>query len=73
MSTKLLTTSEAAAFAGVGQKLVGKWIDSGTLPGFKLPGGKQRPHRRTTAADLFAFLQRHGMPTPWKLMRLMRP
>ena len=42
----------------VPQKTVSKWVDSGLLAGYKLPGGGDR---RIKEADLREFMAKHGM------------
>lgn len=49
---KPLTTFEAARRLGVAFSTINNWIDSGTLPGFRTPGG----HRRIWPADFDAFV-----------------
>lgn len=55
---KLLTTGDVAKVAGVSARLVHKWIDSGILRGYRLPGSK---FRRVEPASLVLFLKQHGL------------
>ena len=43
---------------GVSNTTVLRWISTGQLPAFRLPGG----HYRIERDDLCAFLARHGIP-----------
>lgn len=54
-----LTTGQIAALCGVAPRTVSKWIDTGLLKGFRLPGSLDR---RVMLADLEAFVEAHGMP-----------
>jgi len=55
---KLLTTGDVAKVAGVSVRLVHKWIDSGILRGYRLPGSR---FRRIEPASLVLFLKQHGL------------
>lgn len=62
MSTErraVYTTGQVAALCRVTKRTVIKWIESGRLPGFRLPGST---HRRVAAAALAAFLKAHRLP-----------
>lgn len=53
------TTGEVARRCGVTKRTVVKWIESGRLRGYTIPGSR---HRRVAAADLAAFMKAHGIP-----------
>ena len=52
-------TGRVARICGVAARTASKWIDSGKLPGYRIPGSGDRRVRR---ADLVAFLQANAMP-----------
>lgn len=60
-----LTTGECAKFCCVSSKTVQKWLDTGLLRGFCIPGSL---HRRVPQNTLVKFLKKHGMPIPDELM-----
>jgi two-component system, OmpR family, response regulator len=53
------TTGQVARMCGVTKRSVIKWIDSGKLKGYTIPGSK---HRRVSRADLLSFMGAHGIP-----------
>lgn len=53
------TTGEVALICMVSVKLVNKWVDSGKLKGYRIPGGG---HRRVTQEALSRFLKENNMP-----------
>lgn len=55
----VFTTGKIAKVCRVSARTVSKWIDSGLLKGWRLPGGVDR---RVARSELVAFLARHGMP-----------
>jgi len=55
---KALTTGQVAAYCQVSTVTVWKWIKSGKLKAYTLPGG----HYRVRLDDLRSFLLAHGMP-----------
>ena len=59
MYKDILTTSEVARICNVSSSTVIKWIDSGVLKGFKIPGSKTR---RVTRKDLLEFMNEYGIP-----------
>ncbi|WP_218310986.1 response regulator [Alteromonas antoniana] len=61
---KTLTSGEIAAFCDVNLRTVIRWIESGKLKGFKLPG---RGNNRVLVDDFVDFLERHNMPVPQQL------
>lgn len=58
LGTKLFTTGIVARVAQVAPRTVAKWIDSGLLKGYPLPGSRDR---RVTRESLIRFLREHGM------------
>jgi two-component system, OmpR family, response regulator RpaA len=57
---KVYTTGQVAKICQVAPRTAGKWIDSGALPGYRIPGSQDR---RVTRAALLDFLAKHNMPT----------
>ena len=57
---KGFTTGEVADLCHVTIPTVIKWIDSGELEGFKIPGSK---NRRITRESLLAFMKKFKIPT----------
>lgn len=55
------TTGQVAGMCEVAPRTVTKWVDTGLLKGYRLPGSKDR---RIPHAILVAFLEHHGMPVP---------
>lgn len=60
----LLTSYQVGSLLQVNPSSVNKWIKDGRIPAFRTPGG----HRRIRASDLVAFLNKHSMPIPEKLV-----
>ena len=58
-SERYLTTGQVARACGVASRTAAKWIDSGLLKGFKIPGSRDR---RVAEADLLEFKKVHGIP-----------
>lgn len=56
-----LTTGEVAKVCSVAPRTVSKWVDSGMLRGYRVPGSRDR---RIPKRCLLAFMQQHGMPLP---------
>lgn len=52
---------DVARLCGVAHRTACRWVDTGILPGWKLPGCGDRRVRR---ADLLGFMQARGMPVP---------
>ena len=50
---KTLTTGDIAQYCDVNLRTVIRWIDNGSLKGYKLPGGG---NNRVTVKDFVAFL-----------------
>lgn len=55
----VLTTGEVAKICNVAPRTVSKWFDSGALPGYRIPGSKDR---RIPLNQLIRFMKQHGMP-----------
>ena len=53
------TAGQAARVCRASPRVVHKWVDSGLLKGYRLPGSKDR---RILRADLLKFLIAHGLP-----------
>lgn len=64
--TGVLTTGQVAWICAVSPRTIQKWIDTGHLPGWKIPGvgvGRRGGgDRRVEAIELAAFLEAHAMP-----------
>lgn len=58
---KSLTTGDIADYCDVNLRTVIRWIDKGSLKGYKLPG---RGNNRVTVADFVSFLKENNMPIP---------
>lgn len=52
------TTGKVARLCEVAPRTVSKWVDSGLLKGWRIPGSFDR---RINHADLVAFLRFHGL------------
>jgi excisionase family DNA binding protein len=59
--TKSLTTGEIANYCDVNLRTVIRWIDKGSLKGYKLPG---RGNNRVTTENFTAFLRENNIPIP---------
>ena len=53
------TTGEVARICHVAPRTVSKWVDTGQLRGYRIPGSRDR---RIPAENLLAFLRANGMP-----------
>ena len=60
MSEQVLTTGQVARICKVAPRTVSKWVDSGQLPGYRIPGSKDR---RVPMGELVRFMRAHGIPT----------
>ena len=67
---KTLTSGEIASYCDVNLRTVIRWIESGKLKGFKLPG---RGNNRVLVEDFVEFLERHDMPIPDALRGVASP
>jgi excisionase family DNA binding protein len=55
----VLTTGEVARLCNVAPRTVSKWVDTGQLRGYRIPGSKDR---RIPRQQLIRFMKAHGMP-----------
>jgi len=60
MHQHFFSTGDIAQLCGVAPRTVCKWIDTGQLKGFRIPGSKDR---RVTQASLESFMRSIGMET----------
>lgn len=56
---KVFTSGQAAKICKVAPRTLSKWVDSGRLVGYRIPGSNDR---RIPRANLIAFLKEHSMP-----------
>lgn len=56
---EVFTTGEAAKVCNVTIRTVIRWIDTGQLQGYKIPGSRDR---RVPRANLVRFMKDHGLP-----------
>lgn len=61
----VLTTGQVAKICGVVARTATHWIDTGRLPGYRIPGSRDR---RIPAGELLRFLRDNGMPVPPELL-----
>mgnify|MGYP003340045675 CR=1 FL=1 len=59
-SRNVLTTGEVAQICNVAARTVSKWIDTGRLEGYRIPGSRDR---RVTREALESFIRQNGLPT----------
>ena len=59
-SKSVLTTGEVAAICKVAARTVSKWIDTGRLEGYRIPGSRDR---RVTRDALDRFIRENGLPS----------
>lgn len=59
---RYLTTGDVAKICGVAPRTASRWIDTGEMPGYRLPGGSQR---RVEVEVVRRFLISHQMPVEW--------
>lgn len=57
------TTGMISKLCNVAPRTVSKWIDSGRLKGYRIPGSNDR---RVPVDVLVEFFKAHGMPLPWQ-------
>ena len=67
---KTLTSGDIANYLDVTQRTVIRWINSGQLKGFKLPG---RGNNRIQVVDFIKFLKNNAMPIPDQLQHELNP
>jgi len=63
-SWNLLSTGQIARLLHTCPRTVSKWVDSGRLPGYRLPLSTDR---RVTREALLEFLRRYNIPIPQEL------
>jgi len=56
---EVFTTGEAARLCNVTIRTVIRWVDAGTLKGYRIPGSRDR---RIPRANLIAFMRAHDLP-----------
>ncbi|HSW44059.1 MAG TPA: response regulator [Phycisphaerae bacterium] len=56
---EILTTGEVARICKVAPRTVSKWVDTGQLRGYRIPGSRDR---RIPLQHLIRFMRVHGMP-----------
>jgi excisionase family DNA binding protein len=56
---EVLTTGEVALICRVAPRTVSKWVDSGKLRGYRIPGSRDR---RIPLPQLIAFMRAHDIP-----------
>jgi two-component system response regulator VicR len=62
---KSLTTGDIAEYCDVNLRTVIRWIDKGSLKGYKLPG---RGNNRVTEENFLLFLKEYNMPISTKFL-----
>lgn len=66
MSKVSYSSGDVARFCDVTSRTVIRWIESGKLKAFKLPG---RGNNRIEEADLLSFFDANGIPTPKEFVK----
>ena len=61
---KIMTTFEAAKYAGLSYNTIKSWAKAGAIPYYKTPGG----HWRIRKSDLDAFLIERGIPVKGRIV-----
>ena len=61
---KTYSSGEIAKICDVNQRTVIRWIERGSLTGFKLPG---RGNNRVSRENLISFLNQYNFPLPTEL------
>jgi excisionase family DNA binding protein len=56
---EVLTTGEVAKICKVASRTVSKWFDTGQLPGYRIPGSRDR---RIPVNELVKFMKTHNIP-----------
>lgn len=60
---QIYTTGEIARLFQVAPRTAGKWIDTGLLAGYRIPGRTSKAgDRRATRAAVVAFAKKYGIP-----------
>ena len=67
---EVLTTGEVAKICNVSPRTVTKWVDTGQLRGYRIPGTK---YRRIPRQQLLRFMKVHAIPTDelWSEHRIL--
>ena len=63
LDRRTYTTGQIAGLLEVAPRTVGQWIDSGRLPGYRIPGSGFGD-RRVTREAIIRFCREKGMPCP---------
>ena len=58
----VMSTGQVASICKVAPRTVSKWIDSGALEGYRIPGGRER---RVTEEAFEKFVKSRGLPAEW--------
>lgn len=66
MQEDVITAGKAAKLAGVSNRTLCKWFDTGKIKGYRVP---ESTHRRIIKSSLLEFLKANGMPIPSELVR----
>lgn len=59
LEKQVLTTGEVAKICHVAPRTVSKWVDTGLLHGYRIPGSRDR---RIPLSQLVEFMRAYGMP-----------
>jgi excisionase family DNA binding protein len=65
----VLTTGDVARLCHVTARTVSKWFDTGVLPGYRIPGSRDR---RILRAELLRFMRDHNIPLDEPLGHALR-
>ena len=57
---RVFTTTEAAKALGFSNRTITRCVDSGILPGFRIPGST---HRRIPEDSLWTFIAKNDLPS----------
>lgn len=63
MQEGILTAGDVARICKVAPRTAQKWIDCGYLPGYRIPGGRER---RVTYEAFEEFIRKKGLPENWR-------
>lgn len=58
----VMSTGQVSRICKVAPRTVSKWIDSGALEGYRIPGGRER---RVTEEAFEKFVKSRGLPDEW--------
>lgn len=56
---EVLSVGQAARLVGLSPRTVRKWLDTGLISGYRVPGSK---HRRVERKVLLKFAEEYGVP-----------